>query len=322
MPNGFRLRNSAATAVVALVVGTAVAVPAPARAGLFSKIVGSITGSSESGAGACSAIDAMAIAGWVMNPIAGIAAAASQIAGVAGDADGTSGCPVIEDEPLAIQKMTEEQRDELLEQGEELVRMNAPTTADLSGDIIGGVLASGDQAKAVGLAWSPDAADERFSEQYPESYEGMSPEQMAGHGNMQAMEAREAARTSKRTSAAAVGDIIDNIPTELNTLNAELRACEGINCSIGVMAQMVGLSVKVGVLNAVMDAGHYRANESLTDSLFSAREQALQDRRLNNGEVGGATVGKTPEPPEPEPIPEPEPEPDPEPIFDPTIPVS
>jgi hypothetical protein len=182
---------------------------------------------------------------------------------------------------------------------------------DLSGDIVGGVLAGGDQAKAVGLEWSPDAADGRFAEQYPESYAGMMPEQMAAHSDMQATEARDATRTSKRTTSAAVSDIIDNIPTELDTLNAALRDCEGINCSVQVMAQMVGLSIKVGVLNAVMDAGHYRASESLADTLFSAREQAMQDRRLDNGEAGAAPVGT------PDPVPEP-----PEVVYDPSVPTS
>jgi hypothetical protein len=304
MGNTFKPLNSA---MVALMIGAAVASPSPAHAGLFGSLFGGLLGGGSEGGGGCSASDALALAGGaVAGPVGAVAG------GAAGKAASGGGCPVVEDAPLAVQHLTEEQRDELIKQGEELVRMDAPSTMDLSGDIVGGVLAGGDQAKAVGLEWSPDAADGRFAEQYPESYAGMMPEQMAAHSDAQATEARDATRTSKRTTSAALSDIIDNIPTELDTLNAALRDCEGINCSVQVMAQMVGLSIKVGVLNAVMDAGHYRAAEAMSDTLFSAREQAMQDRRLDNGEMGG-TSDSSPDTPPDEP---------PEVVYDPSVPTS
>jgi len=296
----------------------ALAVPTPAHA-FLGKIVDKLFGGGGEGSGACSSSDvlSMATAMAVGGPTAVVA---GEIANAAGDAAGGGGCPVVEDKPLAMQELSEEQRDELIAQSEELVRMNAPTAADMGGEIVLGTLEGGDQAKAVGLEWSPAAADARFVEQHPESYAGMVPEDMAAHGDMQAREARDATRTSKRTSGAAVQDMVGNVPAELDTLMSELRACDGerggVNCSIGVLAQMVGLAVKVGALNAVMDAAHYRADESLADVLFSAREQALQDRRLNNGEVGSAPVGAR------DPTPDPLPDEPPEVIPDPTVPMS
>lgn len=306
----YRRRSSAAT--VALAVGMAVAAPTPAHA-FLGKVLSIVAGEGGGGESACTAGK-----DWLMDVLRGVVGGpvyvlAGQVIDMVEESIGEQPpCPILESKPLKMEEIAMDTLEEIILQTDELVRMNAPGTVNLGGDAVGGILSAGDQARAVGLEWEPDAADIRWSEQNPESYQGMMPEQMAAHGDQQAMEARDAARTSKRATGAAVQNVVEAMPGEVDTLLAEMAACDGVRCVMEINAQLVGMEIKADALKITMDAAHYRAGESWSDFLFGAREQAEQDRRINDGEIG-APAG----PPPPDTMPEP-----PEPVFDPTVPVS
>lgn len=257
--------------------------PVPAHA-FLGKLLNSFFGGGGGEAG-CFSETSDGLLGAAVSALAGAAT------GTGGDADGgrAGGCPIVESEPLTVERMVHKQELELIAQTahmltqiESLAAMRRLPPLDTGRDTAAGLSATRRSVElGDGLPWRADAVDAQFRRLYPDALPAETTAAgVTARAAEQASLARTASRASKRASADAMTGLED-YPARLSAVAAAAKACAGQTCVLDANTQVQLLNAEIGGRLLVLQAAHHRAVEAQQDHDQAAVERARQNTLIS-----------------------------------------